>query len=117
MPSIFDQAFAPAQDRLFAIHGIPAQYGRPGHSYQNITVCIDGFDVNVEQYPEVWVAAATVQVRASEVAEPAVGDVVAFPDTENSPVQVRGKTYQVGDIVDSDTLGSTLALSKQMVRI
>jgi hypothetical protein len=81
-------------------------------------VCIQGYDTTIEQYPEVWVAAATIDVRSSEVAEPKQGDTVFFPDTDDSPSLLRGKTYQVGgQPVRQDPLSATLALTKQMVRI
>ena len=106
MSSTFDQAFAGAQDRLFTVFGVPARYGQPGQTWQDITVCIQGYDTTIEQYPEVWVAAATIDVRSSEVSEPAQGDMV----------MLGGVTYQVGDILSRDGLGATLALTKQMAR-
>jgi hypothetical protein len=102
MTSTFDQHFASAQNRLFEVFGVPATYNGT-----DITVCIEGYDTTIEQYPEVWVAAATIDVRSSEVASPAVGDTVVLD----------GVTYQVGEIVRRDTMGAQLALTKQMVRI
>ncbi len=102
MTSTFDQYFASAQDRLYDVFGVPATYNGT-----DITVCIQGYDTTIEQYPEVWVAAATIDVRSSEVAEPQQGDMVVLD----------GVTYQVGDILSRDSLGATLALTKQMVRV
>jgi hypothetical protein len=102
MTSTFDELFSPAQDRLYDVFGAQATYNGA-----EVTVCIQGYDTTIEQYPEVWVAAATIDVRSSEVAEPKQGDTVVLD----------GVTYQVGDIVSRDSLGATLALTKQMVRV
>jgi hypothetical protein len=100
--SDFAQIFADAQDALYTYFGVPATYNGA-----DITVCVRGFDTQVEQYPEVWVAAATIDVRAADVPAPAIGDEVVMD----------GVTYQVGDIVSRDELAATLALTKQMVRV
>jgi len=100
--SKFDELFAPAQEQMFNIFSVPATYNGT-----EITVCIDNYDTTIEQYPEVWTAAATIQVRINDVAEPKKGDTVVLDET----------TYQVGDILIRDTLSATLALTKQMVRV
>lgn len=100
--STFDTVFKSAQDQLYEIFGTSATYNG-----SDIKVCVDNYDTTIEQYPEVWTAAATIQVRSSEVASPAIGDTVIL----------NGTTYQVGEIVIRDTLSATLALTKQMVRI
>lgn len=100
--SDFTQTFADAHDALYKFFGVPATYNGA-----EITVCVQGYDTQIEQYPEVWVAAATIDVRATDVPAPAIGDEVIMD----------GVTYQVGDIVSRDELAATLALTKQMVRV
>lgn len=107
MSSIFEEAFAKAQQREFEVFGVPAEYGQPGHAMQEITVCVQEYDTTIEQSPEVWVAAATIDVRSADVSEPKRGDIVVLD----------GTTYRVGEIVSRDGLGATLALTKQMVRV
>jgi hypothetical protein len=100
--SNFDQAFADAQDALYKFFGVPAIYNGA-----EITVCVQGYDTQVEQYPEVWVAAATIDIRAADVPAPKIGDTVVLD----------GDSYQVGEILSRDDLSATLALSREMVRI
>lgn len=100
--SEFDQTFSEPQDKIFEVFGVPATYNGA-----QITVCLQGYDIQVEQYPEVWVAAATVDVRAADVPVPKRGDTVVLD----------GDSYQVGDILSRDALAATLALTREMVRI
>jgi len=102
MVSTFDQAFQNAQDKLYDINGISATYNS-----ESVTICLNGYDTTIEQYPEVWVAAATIEIRTSEIANPSRGDIVTF----------NGITYQVGEVLSGDNLHWVLALTKQMVRI
>lgn len=103
MTSSIAQAFQQGQDAVFTAFGVAATYN--GNA---VTVCVNGYDTTIEQYPEVWAAAATVDIRASEITgRPAVGDTVVFD----------GTTYQVADVLRGDELSWTLALTKEMVRI
>lgn len=103
MSSSFFDVFQGAQDILFDKFGTPATYNGV-----EVTICINGYDTTIEQYPEVWAAAATIDVRASDISgRPKVGDTVVFDSI----------TYQVGDILRGDELSWTLALTKEMVRI
>lgn len=100
--SLFDDLFANSQERLFTVHGVTAIYDGT-----EITVCIQDYDVAQEEYSEVWVAAVTIDVRSVDVPEPKRGDTV----------MLEGERYQVGDIVNRDSLGATLALTKYMVKV
>lgn len=107
MPSVFNQAFAAAQDKLYATYGVDAKHRKPGGEWQDITLCVNGYDQTIEQYPEVWVASATVEIRSSEVAAPERGD----------EIELNSTTYHVAEVLHGDPLSWTLALTKQMVRI
>jgi len=103
MSSQFDQIFQSAQDHLFNLYGVTATY----NGLNEITVVVQNYDMMIEQYPEIGVAAATIDVKISEVPDPQQGDLV----------DLNGVRYQVGEITRKDDLLATLALTKQMVSI
>jgi len=103
MTSIFDTAFANAQNKLFDTFGVIATYNST-----DITVCVESYDSAIEQYPQVSADSVVIQVRSSDVSDPSGSDTVTLD----------GTTYQVSHPpLRRDSLGSTLELTKQMVRL
>jgi len=91
--------------QIFTIFGYPGTYeAEADFTERDITVLLNGYNTTQEQYPEVWVAEADIDVMVSEVPEPVVGDKITFDGAE----------YYVAERLSGDAYVWRLALRTDM---